>query len=126
MPKAMTTTTVTTEVKLSTALRRKVLTELKTFAGLQQQMKVLQVAMQTKKDRVQTLFESAGEFDALTQGVALDGFKAKYISSTRKTLDKKILIGLGVTTEMLEEATVEKPSKPYLKITSPGEKEGEE
>ena len=63
---------------------------------------------------------------ALTQGVSLDGFKTKYIASVRSILDKKILIGLGVTEEMLTEATVTKPSKPYLKITPPGEREEDE
>ena len=123
-PKA--TTIQTTEVKLTPTLKRKVLTELRTFAALHEQIRPLKAAMQQRKDKVQKLFEDAGEFGALTQGVSLDGFKTKYIASVRGILDKKILIGLGVSEEMLAEATVTKPSKPYLKITPPGEKEEEE
>lgn len=123
------TTTVTAEVKLSPVLRRKVLIELKTFAGLQLQMKVLQAAMQSKKDRVLTLFEDAGEFRALTQGIALDGFKTKYVSGfhTDKKRYTEALIEMGVTAEMLTEAKEKalKPSKPYIHITSPGESEEE-
>ena len=120
------TTIQTTEVKLSPALKRKVLTELRTYAQLSEQMRVLKAALQVRKDRVQALFDEAGEFTALTQGVALDGFKTKYVTGVRATLDKKILIGLGVTDEMLAEATVSKPIAPYLKISVPGEKNGDE
>ena len=120
------TTTVTTEVKLSPALRKKVLTELKTFAELHTQQRILKLAMQKSKDTVQQMFEKAGEFDALVQGVTLDGFKTKYVTGIRKILDKGKLIDLGVTVEMLEEATIEKPNAPYLKISVPGERNGDD
>ena len=123
-PKA--TTIQTTEVKLTPTLKRKVLTELRTFAALHEQIRTLKAAMQERKDKVQKFFEDAGEFNALTQGVSLDGFKAKYVSGVRSILDKKILIGLGVTDEMLAEATRSVPIKPYLKLTAPGDHEEEE
>ena len=123
-PKAL--TTQTTEVKLTPTLKRKVLTELKTFAALHEQIRALKSAMQQRKDRVQKLFEDAGEFTALTQGVALDGFKAKYVAGVRNILDKKILIGLGVSEEMLAEATRSVPVKPYLKLTAPGDHDEDE
>ena len=121
-----TTTTVTTTIALTPQLKRKVLVELKTFAELSQQMQALKSAMQQRKDRVQALFEEAGEFGALTQGISLDGYKAKYVTTIRTSLDKKALIDLGVTDEMLAEATVSKASRPYLKITAPGEREEDE
>ena len=120
------TTTVTTEITLTPALRKRALAELKLFAELQTQQKVLTQAMRKGKDIIQRLFEGAGEFDVLVQGVVLDGFKIKYVTGTRKMLDKGKLIDLGVTVEMLEEATIEKPNAPYLKISVPGEKDGEE
>ena len=120
------TTTVTTEITLTPALRKRALAELKLFAELQTQQKVLTQAMRKGKDIIQRLFEGAGEFDVLVQGVVLDGFKMKYVTGTRKMLDKGKLIDLGVTVEMLEEATIEKPNAPYLKISVPGEKDGEE
>ena len=123
-PKA--TTTTTTEVKLSSALKRRVLAELATFVNLNQQFKVLKLALQKRKDTIQKAFEDAREFDALVTGTKLDGFSMKYVAGTRKILDKGKLIDLGVTAEMLEEATVEKPIKPYMKIILPGEKEDEE
>lgn len=120
------TTTVTTEITLTPALRKRALAELKLFAELQTQQKVLTQAMRKGKDIIQRLFEGAGEFDVLVQGVVLDGFKMKYVTGTRTILDKGKLIDLGVTVEMLEEATIEKPNAPYLKISVPGEKDGEE
>ena len=50
----------------------------------------------------------------------------KYVAGERKVLDKGILIDLGVSQEMLDEATVPKKIKPYMKISAPGEKEDEE
>ena len=123
-PKA--TTIQTTEVKLTPTLKRKVLTELKTFAALHEQIRTLKSAMQQRKDKVQKLFEDAGEFTALTQGVALDGFKAKFVTGERRVINKKKLIALGVTVEMLEEATDQIAIKPYLKLTAPGEREEDE
>ena len=123
-PKA--TTTVTTEIKLSIALQKKVLTELRTYAALHAQAKTLKQAMQKRKDEIQALFEKAGEFDALVAGVKLDGFSTKYVAATRKILSKEKLIDLGVTVEMLEESTIEVPSKPYLKVTAPGDSDAGE
>lgn len=115
-----TTTTAVTEVKLAPALRTKVLAQLRAYEQLSAQRKVLDLAMQKNKDAVQALFEKAGEFTALVQGVALDGFKAKWVTGTRKQLSKELLIRMGLTEDMLAEATVEKPNRPYLKISPPG------
>jgi hypothetical protein len=52
----------------------------------------------------------------------LEGFKVTFVLNLRSFLDKQKLIEMGVTTEMLEEATITKPGKPYEKITCPGEK----
>jgi hypothetical protein len=58
--------------------------------------------------------------------VALDGFKVTEVTNLRSTLDQKKLIEMGVTTDMLAEATVTKPGKPYTKVTCPGDKSGPE
>ena len=67
------TTTATTEIKLSTTLKRKLLTELRTFASLHEQFKALKQAMQKRKDTIQQAFETADEFDALIAGTKLEG-----------------------------------------------------
>ena len=120
------TTTTTTEIKLSAALKRKLLTELRTFASLHDQFKALKQAMQKRKDTIQQAFETADEFDALVAGTKLEGFSMKYVAGERKVLDKGKLIDLGVSQEMLDEATVSKKIKPYMKVTAPGEREDEE
>ena len=122
-------TTTTTEVKLAPAVRRKVLTELKTFAELHAQKKALEHAIDGSKTKVQQLFEAAGELDALIAGISIEGFKTKMVQGSRtdKKTFEKVLIGLGVTAEMLGEAKdkAQRPNKPYLKITAPGEEEHE-
>ena len=120
------TTTITTEIKLSATLKRKLLTELRTFENLHKQARALKHAIQGRKDIIQKAFETADEFDALIAGTKLEGFSMKYIAGERKVLDKGILIDLGVSQEMLDEATVSKKIKPYMKISAPGEKEDEE
>ena len=117
------TTTTTTEIKLSAALKRKLLTELRTFASLHDQFKALKQAMQKRKDTIQQAFETADEFDALVAGTKLEGFSMKYVAGERKVLDKGKLIDLGVSQEMLDEATVSKKIEPYMKVTAPGERE---
>jgi hypothetical protein len=59
----------------------------------------------------------AGEYDALESGIELDGYKAKIVYGTSNTFDKKKLVGLGIN---LEEVTISKPKKPYVKVSVPG------
>ena len=122
-PRATITVTTVQEVKLATTVRRKVLTELRTYAELATQAAVLKQAMEKAKNTAHTLLKDAGHEKALEAGMEIDGFKAKLVKGSRKKLDKGILIQLGVTEEMLEEASPEVPTKPYVLITPPGTKE---
>ncbi len=113
------TTTVTEEVKLKPALKAKLTKKLKVYAELHTQLKAVQAAMDKEKAEIGSLREEAG-----VTSLAIDGFKVTQVTNLRTTLDKLKLIEMGVTTEMLEEATVTKPGRPYEKITCPGEKSG--
>lgn len=115
------TTTQTTELKLSPLLRRKLLVQLKTFAGIEEQLKALEIAKKKIKVTVEEMFTKAGEFHALQTGAKVEGYSMKYISGQSSRLDKKKLLGMGMTLAQLEDATTTTPSRPYLKITSPGD-----
>lgn len=111
------TTTETTVVQLRPALKVKLLKKLKVYAALRTQLKAIEAQMETEKAAIGVLREEAG-----VSTLALEGFKVTQVSNLRTSLNKMKLIELGVTTEMLEEATETKPGKPYEKITCPGDK----
>ena len=118
---ATVTATTTTEVKLRPALRRKLLTELRAYATIDEQMKVLQHAKDKRKDTIGKIREEVGE-----QSISLEGFKVTLVAPVRSTLNKLKLIAQGVTVAMIEAATDIVPGKAYERITLPNEKEGKD
>lgn len=115
------TTTTKEEVTIKPALKTKLLKKLKVYAELRQQLKAIEAAMDKEKAEIGKVREEIG-----VTSLALDGFKVTQVTNLRSTLDKKKLIEMGVTTDMLEEATVTTPGRPYEKITCPGDKTREE
>src|SRR3981189_554713 len=111
MPLTMTTTT-TTEVVLKPRLKAKLLTKLKAYADRRTRFKALEAEMEAQKGEIGLLREEAG-----VTTLTLEGFKVTQICGLRKTLDQQKLIAMGVSTEMLEEATDTKPNRPYEKIS---------
>lgn len=117
------TTTQTTEVALKPVLKRRLLLKLRTYEELATQMRALKAAQDKIKGEVETLFIDADEFQALQEGAAVGDFKIKYVSPIRSSLDKKKLLAQGVTMAQIENATVSRPTKPYVKITTPNDAE---
>ena len=113
-------TTATQDVHLSTGVRARIVTHLHTYAELTAELKRLGEERTAALERIEHAFEDAGEGVALDHGVAIAGYKLKVVRRIVKTLDKKLLIGMGVSVAMLEEATISKPAAQYLKITLPG------
>jgi hypothetical protein len=111
------TTTQTTEVKLKPVLKAKLLKRLRVYGELRQQVKALEAALDKEKGEIGKLREEAG-----VQSLSIDGYKVTEVTSVRTSLDKMKLLEMGVTTEMLQEATVSKPGKPYTKVTCPDDK----
>lgn len=122
------TTTQTTEVKISPALKKKLLLKLKTYASIKVLVEVQLRGLDIIKEEIEELFIQAGEFEALQAGVKVDGYSTKHISGVNSRLDKRKLLEQGVSMAQLENAMVTKPSKPYVKISVPGERDkgGEE
>ena len=109
------TTTTPTEVKLKPTLKAKLLAELNTYAKLHAQLKAIEADMETRKAVIGGYREDAG-----VETLTLQGFHVTRVSGgTRGTLNKMKLIEMGVTTEMLEEATDYEPVKPFEKVTCP-------
>lgn len=116
-----TTTTVTKEVKLDARLKRRLLTEFRTYAELKQQADALKAAMDKHKDSIAKLREETGEMS-----ISLEGFKTSRVQPTRSVLNKKKLVELGCAVAWIEEATETKPTKAYEKVTVPGGRDEEE
>lgn len=112
------TTTVTKEVTLKPTTKRKLLQELRTYAGLKRQRDEVDESMSVHKATIGELRESTGE-----NAIALEGFKVSLVSPIRKVLNHKKLIELGCAVAWIEEATESVPSKSYEKVSVPGDKE---
>lgn len=124
MPKlqqtANATVSTTKEIRLEPKLRKKILTELRTYAGLHDQLKAIQHAMDKKKAIIGELRNETGE-----QSVELEGFKVTLVAPTRRKFDPKKFVTLGGDIEVYNEANVETLTTPYEKITCPGVAEEE-
>jgi hypothetical protein len=118
MPTMTATVTTSKEVKLSARVTRKLLTELNAYQGLKAQLDAIKEAMDGHKAAIEVLRDETGE-----QSIALEGFKISLVSPVRSTLDKKQLLLAGVSVAQLEAGTITKPTKPYTKLTMPGETE---
>src|SRR5688572_12049889 len=101
-------TTQTTEVKISTALKRKLLAKLKVFNELKNSIDVARRGQEHIKADIEKMFIDAGEFNALQSGIKVDGFNARHISPTRKYYDKLGAVKRGwMTTSQIAELTTE-------------------
>jgi hypothetical protein len=109
------TTTQTTEVQLEPKLVTKLTNELAIYAELEAELELSKQALDAQKSKVTQLAEQTGE-----KSFGVNGHKVTLVEGTTSSLDKKKLIALGVTTAMLEEATVTKPKKAYWLITTAG------
>lgn len=117
---ATTTTTVQKTVKLAPALRRKLVTALKTYAELATQVRALEHAKKGQSDIVREIQVDLGEDSLL-----IEGFKTTLVSPVKKTLNKKKFVAKGGDLALLESCYDEIPSSDYVRITPPGNKEGD-
>ena len=116
MPTLTATVTTTKDIVLKPALRRKLMTELRAYAAIKDQIAILEHAKDKHKAVIGALRDDTGE-----QSIALEGFKVTLVAPVRSVLNKQKLIALGCAAAWLEEATEQKPGRAYNKITLPGE-----
>lgn len=112
------TATTTHKVALKPTVKRRLLQELKAFAELKGQLKAIEHAMEGHKGAIAAIREETGETT-----LELEGFKITYVTPTRSSLDKGLLLAQGVSMAQIEQATTVVPTKPYVKVSLPGEVE---
>ena len=127
---ATVSTTTTHELKLAPQVKRRLLTSLRVYGELSQQMKAIKLAMTKAKGNIEEQLIDSGETSISIDGYkakggtalydAVYGYKATYVSPVRSYLDKMSLLANGVTMAQIENSTISKPGRPYVKVTLPG------
>ena len=110
------TTTTTHEVTLKPTLRRRLLTELRTYGELKAQRAALDLAMTKHRGTIEGYLGETGE-----ASLSLEGYKVTLVCPITSRLDKMKLVEQGVTTAQIEAATVTTPGRSYVKVTVPVE-----
>lgn len=118
MPGLSITATTTTQVTIKPALKRKLMTELVAYAQLAGKRKAIDEQMEKHSTAVEAIQVELGE-----SKLEVDGYKATLVAPVRKVLDKQRFVALGGRLDLLDKATLDTPSKAYVKITAPGAKE---
>lgn len=126
MVKPTLSTQPTVAVKLTTTTQTMLVTRCEEHAALTKTIKDAKARQERIKSEVEDLVVKAGEGAALVDGMDVAGHKVKLVCGTRKVLDKGLLVELGVDPELIREATTEQTNKPYIRISAPGEKGGDE
>jgi hypothetical protein len=125
MPKlqASVTTTTTHAVKLSPAVKRELLTKLKTYASLKTQRDAIDHAMKGHRTGVEEIMEKVGE-----ASLSVEGFKTTIIAPVRKgKFNPKKAVALGIPMEkILKAMDPDEPGTSYVKITVPGSAEDDD
>lgn len=121
---ATVTQVVTQQVKIAPKLAERLLTSLRSYAGLKAQSKAIDKLLKEDRESVLRMGVETG-----SDKFELEGFKVKLVlDGTTKSLDKakllKLMVAAGLSVAkaqtVMEKATVESPTKPYPKITVPG------
>lgn len=111
------TTTTTTEVQIKPALRRRLQNMLHMYAELREQAKAIELAMEKSKSAIDAIRDETGE-----ESLALDGFRVTLIAPVRSKFNPKRFVELGGDLVLYNQAHDNVTSRPYTKITCPGEK----
>ena len=113
--------TTTHQVKIEPKLKRRLLVELRTYAELKSQQAALKKAMDKKRANIEDVLGDIGE-----SSLSVEGFKTTLVAPVRTVLDEKKLIANGVTMDQIEASKTQKATKPYVKVTCPGDRDDSE
>lgn len=129
MPKprtaAVVTTTARVEVKLQPQLRTTLAPLVTTVQQNNAEIKRLKKENKENYTKIEKAFKDAKQVKALMAGVEVDGVPVKMVCGTQRKLDKTLLIELGCDPDWIEEATEEKPKKPYISVGKAADEEDE-
>lgn len=115
--KLQTTVEVTTEIDISPALKRKLMTKLKSYADLKEQRDAFDAAMTSTNAEVEEIRAQLG-----AKSLPIEGFGITRVEGTTSKLDKERLVQLGCAMAWIQEATRITPKKAYTLITCPNGK----
>lgn len=121
MPTTSITAIATTEIKLQPSLKAKLLTAIQLYLECGNKIRALKAGQAFQAKTIEDIQVDLGE-----SSLDIDGYKSTIVAGTTKSLDKKKFVALGGRLDLLEAAMVEKPKKPYVRITAPGASEGED
>jgi hypothetical protein len=82
-----------------------------------QEHKDAMAVLEAETDRLRAEVQAEMQASGLMQA-DIGEWRASIVQSNRTTLDKKKLLGQGVTMEQIEAATVTTPGKPHLRIAA--------
>ncbi len=113
-------TTVETEVVLAPAVKKRLLTELKAYEMITDQIKTLEHAKDKHKANIGAI---RAETDR--ESISVNGYKITLVANARKKFNEKKFITLGGDLALYNMAHDNVLSKPFEKITCPGVDDGE-
>lgn len=123
--------TVKTELKLKPSVQRRLLNELRSYAGVAAEAKALKAAGDGHRATILGMQDEIGE-----KKFEIDGFKVALTTDAEdRRLDKDKLVkrlirdghySLKSAQALLEDCTTRKPKKPYATIRVPGEQDDED
>lgn len=129
MPRITTTTQViqTVDVRLRPHVQQMLKARCEEYARLNKQKKDIEARMKRIGGEAETLLIDEDQVDALVAGTSIDGHRIKLVAGSSTRLDKdKLKRTHGLTQKDLDDCSTTTPSKPYIKITAPGEKGGDD
>lgn len=119
MPKPAITATTTHQVTITPTLRRKLVTELKTWDQLHTQEKAIKAAKAKHAANIEAIQTELEE-----STLKIEGFTTTIVAPVRSKIDRERFVKLGGKLDILDAATVQTPGKSYVKITPPGSGRG--
>jgi protein subunit release factor B len=121
MPKVSTTvkatTTVKAEVKLTPAVRKRLLNLGEAWEVANAVAKKAEADKKDATSAVDRVLSDAGEFKALEEGIEVGRYKMKYVASTRTFIDEDKLRKF-LTPQQIEDCRTTTPGTPYVKISA--------
>ena len=112
---ATVTATTSHELQLSPAIRRRLMTQLRSYQELAAKRTAIEAEMafcRAAVAEIQTELEESS--------IELEGFKSTLVAPMKSMFDKKKFVRIGGRLDLIEAATSKVPGKVYVRITPPG------
>lgn len=116
MPGLTVTTTTVQTLTLKPTVRKKLVGLLRTYGGLKDQEKAIELAKKQTRGGIGAILEDVGE-----STLKIEGFTATFVAPAKKVLDRKKFVQLGGDLALLDAAYVEQAVTPYVKVSCPKE-----